>query len=345
MKFQMKKLGGKAATLAASDPNTVGQLGKTLASPGKPDEFADTRTIPVDAIRPDPDQPRQLHLTMEMLLNPESVTVPDQRQRVETIIAMSSTLKDAGQQAAIEVYRDGSMYRLVYGERRYWAARVAGIKTLSAKILPQKPERLRLKQYLENASREDLSSMETMHILQDVLDETRRLDEAATAEAKREGRVAPTKRTNTLTEFKALTGMPNATASEWWAIVSGPADVQKALSTGKLGTRLAAARAAREPDAKVRAELIETLAAAEKVGGTQTAIAASAAKRAVQGGKRKVGRPGRIEFGSTMSEAVAHLVLERLLGRKPPKIDWSDRMACKAAFADAVAALEKAMAG
>src|SRR5207244_803234 len=62
---------------------------------------------------------------------------------------------------AIEVYKDGLKYRIVTGERRYWAALLAGQKSVPVRI-SQKPDEfiLRYTQWVENINRQDLSLWE-----------------------------------------------------------------------------------------------------------------------------------------------------------------------------------------
>lgn len=334
MKLSTPKLSGKAARMA-EDTTTISRLSELAKDDVKPDEFGDMRQIPLDAIRPDPDQPRRLQITMEMLRNPENVRVPETRLHIESILGLAATIQKSGQQTSIEVYREGSMYRVVAGERRYWAARVAGLPDLHAKVLPTKPERLRLKQYLENASREDLTPVETLTALEQVVGEAARVNDPI----------------GNLKAFQTQTGLPKTSAARWWAVLRAPADVRKSFESGVLTTLASAYQAAQEPDTAVRQALVERLAQAEREGRTTQVIAAQRQAKtapAVPGAKQRKagrGRPKVISFGGTTKPAVAKAIIEKVLGKAPRGVDWNDHKAIAKAFKQMLADLEASFAG
>jgi ParB family transcriptional regulator, chromosome partitioning protein len=332
MKLRMggKKLRGKAASLAQRDKTTQ-MVGKLAGDEVKPDEFADIRRIPVSEMRPDPHQPRELQVTLEMLRNPQSVTDAKLKAKVESIIGLAETIIGIGQQTAIEVYTEGSRYNLVSGERRYWAARYAGLETLEAKVLPERPQRLRLKQYIENAQREGLTTKETMIALEDVVAECARVGSPV----------------NTFSDLKKVTGMPNSSASRWWSILSGPQEVRDAIRDGKISGLMSAQAIARTGDASERKVLLEWLVRAEAEGRGTEVIQVASAKKAVVANQSKAqrGRPKKVFFGGTSNLNVACLVLKRVLGKEPSGIDREDVDAISTAFKAALRHLENEMAG
>jgi ParB family chromosome partitioning protein len=112
------------------------------------------RRIPLDAIEPDPDQPR-------IYFDPQELQ------------ALAESLKREGllqEPAVYPVTSDGvrpSRFRLLFGERRWRAARLAGWKEIACKVVPSVSDddlvaRLRLvdQQEKENSARAALSAVE-----------------------------------------------------------------------------------------------------------------------------------------------------------------------------------------
>lgn len=322
-------LTGRAAELARHD-TSVAQVGSVLDREVKTDEFADVRKIAITSMRPDPDQPRELRITFEMLLDPSKVTDPRTKSRVESITGLASTITEIGQQTTVEVYRDGGHYNIVSGERRYWAGRLAKLETLYAKVLPERPKRLRLKQYIENAQRDELDTRETLKALQSILAESVSIGE-------------PIK---SWSDLRKVTGMSNATGSRWWAILSGPEDVREAILAERISSITAAEAIARTVDATERAALIEKLAIAEKEGRATEVLREEAGKKveppdtAEPTRKGQVGRPKKVIFGGTPNLQVARTILKRLMGAEPKGIDWNDPEAISAAFKAAIQLIE-----
>jgi ParB/RepB/Spo0J family partition protein len=164
----------KASKIAAAQQHTS-LIGEQLSAPIRKDDFANVERIPVYAIRPDPQQARRLGITLPALRDPESVTDAGLREKAEHIAGLAQSLIEVGQEMPIVVYRDGSNYRLVSGERRWWAAQLAELETLVAKVLTERPDDLRLKQYVENAVRVDFTPAETLEALRGVVEESERL--------------------------------------------------------------------------------------------------------------------------------------------------------------------------
>lgn len=123
----------------------------------------------LDAIEPDPENPRKLSLSRDEILNGLVATDNQyQKKSVErdALYELSESIKRIGVRNAIEVYKDGLKYRIVTGERRYWAAMLAGQKSVPVRI-SQKPDEfnLRYTQWVENINRQDLSLWEKFNNL------------------------------------------------------------------------------------------------------------------------------------------------------------------------------------
>ena len=119
-------------------------LGRGLDSlfPGMDDPGISVQEIPIGELDPNPDQPRQTF---------------DE----ESIAQLADSIRDQGVlQPLLVVPTDNGRYRIVAGERRYRAARVAGLETLPCivkdiDVITQMEIAL-----IENLQREDLNPVE-----------------------------------------------------------------------------------------------------------------------------------------------------------------------------------------
>ena len=100
------------------------------------------RHIPIGLIRPNPDQPRS-------------------RFDEEAIAALGDSIATAGlvQPLIVRPLRDGR-YELVAGERRWRAARVAGLETVPAVVRDEGEARRLETALIENVAREDLNPLD-----------------------------------------------------------------------------------------------------------------------------------------------------------------------------------------
>lgn len=143
----------------------------------------DLVTIPVDRIAPNPFQPRKA-------FNPDSLK------------ELAESVKARGMLQPILVKKDAAGYTLVAGERRFRAAKLAGLAHVPALILEQIDDGEMLQVALvENLQREDLNPVETATAYQALID-TCHLSQAQVAErvGKSRAAVANTLRLLTLPE-------------------------------------------------------------------------------------------------------------------------------------------------
>lgn len=125
-------------------------LGKGLGAllPGRPPVIAietradDAQTLPVDAIDPNPFQPRRVF----------------QPERLEEL---AQSIRANGIIQPLVVRRAGDRYQLVAGERRWRAAKLAGISQVPAVVRQIADDRLLEVTLVENIQREDLNPIET----------------------------------------------------------------------------------------------------------------------------------------------------------------------------------------
>lgn len=121
---------------------------KATAPPDQPGPGRETESgvlqIPIDTVDPNPIQPR-------------SVFRPDGLQE------LAQSIQTSGIVQPLIVRRHGSRYQLVAGERRWRAARIAGLSTVPAVIREIPDEHLLEITLVENLQREDLNPIEVAH--------------------------------------------------------------------------------------------------------------------------------------------------------------------------------------
>jgi len=94
--------------------------------------------IPIEQIHPNPQQPRRF-------MDPQSLA------------ELTESVRTRGVLQPIIVKRDGDGFMIMAGERRYQAARRAGVQTLPAIVRDDDPNEIAL---IENLQREDLTPLE-----------------------------------------------------------------------------------------------------------------------------------------------------------------------------------------
>lgn len=123
----------------------------------------------IDVLETDPLNPRRLSLNRDEILNGIPNDDADYEKKFserEALLELAESIKRIGIKNAIEVYKDGSLYRIITGERRYWAAIICGHKSVPVRV-SQKPDEfnLRYTQWVENIHRQDLSLWEKFNNL------------------------------------------------------------------------------------------------------------------------------------------------------------------------------------
>src|SRR3990167_5797243 len=137
------------------------------------------KIIPISAIEFDPENPRDLVITRDDLPHGPVETDPlyeKKLQEFESLKQTAESIKKYGVRNAVEIYKFGTGYRLIHGERRCLSSILAGKKDIPAKVLDEKPNDLdvRLLQFIENVQREDLNLYETLNNIRQILNEYKR---------------------------------------------------------------------------------------------------------------------------------------------------------------------------
>jgi ParB family transcriptional regulator, chromosome partitioning protein len=128
----------------------------TTESPGSPSAAATVREISLADIVPNPRQPR-------------SVVLP------ETLSELADSIREHGVIQPIIVTRTppagGGSYQIIAGERRWRAARLAGLSTVPVIVKEATPEQLLELALVENIQREDLNPLEEAEAFRALIDD------------------------------------------------------------------------------------------------------------------------------------------------------------------------------
>jgi len=106
--------------------------------------------IPLEKIRPNPNQPRR---------------------RFEGLEELAQSLRDEGQLTPVLLRPDGDGYKLVSGERRWRAAKLAGLKTLRAEVRELTDEDAYRLSLIENVVRASLTPIEEAEAFRKLTDD------------------------------------------------------------------------------------------------------------------------------------------------------------------------------
>jgi ParB family transcriptional regulator, chromosome partitioning protein len=107
--------------------------------------------VPIERVIPDPSQPRRVF-------------------HDDSLQELAADIKKRGIRTPLTVYRDGELFRLIAGERRYRAAKLVGLADVPVRVV--EPENVLEEQLIENLQREDLNPVdeaEAIHRLKETL--------------------------------------------------------------------------------------------------------------------------------------------------------------------------------
>lgn len=131
-------------------------LGRGLEAliPKEPDEISESVLlhVPVDQIEPNPDQPRS-------------------RFDDTTLDELSASIKEVGILQPIVVTQTDTGYTLVAGERRWRAAKRAGLDTIPAVARGVSGDSTLVESLVENLQRQDLTPLEEAHAYRQLLED------------------------------------------------------------------------------------------------------------------------------------------------------------------------------
>jgi ParB family chromosome partitioning protein len=181
--------------------------------------------LPLDKIELDPENNRELTLTLQDAINGIGTSDPDyekKKQDWKSLESLAKTIQDDQLINPIFVYRYGNKCRLIAGERRTLASAIAGKKEIIARIASQRPVGTKLKvlQWIENNERVDLTLPERIASLEAILSEYYK-------EKNGEERI-------TAKLLGDLTGISNTQARRYILILEAKPEIKQAIIEGKL---------------------------------------------------------------------------------------------------------------
>ena len=300
----------------------IDRAAHALDAPISPDS-GEMRLLPIDEVRVDPNNPRRLGITWKLMQEPlDQIASPQLRDEVEAILGLAQTFRRVGQRSPIEVVRDGPVKRIVFGERRYWAARVVGLSAIKAIVLRSGPENVPLVQLIENIQHRQMPLYETVLNLRMIIERETELG-------------API---NDATDLMERTGLTRATAYRYWRYINLPDDVEQLLSSGTLSSHDEIAAVLRHPTPAARKLAVERFL----TGGS---LAESVTELPTRKALRQRGRPRTtISFGSTKSVRVArHLFSTLDPDGDYDDLDWEDIASLSDAWKALLKKLEEQM--
>lgn len=306
VKPSLSKPSLRREALRTAATRSVGPLERNLEME-PPQGTGDYLRKPTDEFRPDTTNPRWAEIrrpTWEELTGPlENVKDPELRKEVEMIHGLKNSMDQVGQRQPIEAWRNGGWLEITDGERRYWAGKLLGWTHLDVKVLPERPARSKLVQFIVNFQRRDLNTRQSLTNLQNIL-----------IEAKETGNEVTTG-----PDFVKLVGFTETTGFRWWGILQGPQDVREAILSGRVQSVRDAYEISKEGDSTKRAAMIQDPATRRSPPPSQTSPSTS--KPASSRGRRAQ----QIRFGNTSSTDTARYLFERLdpEGAFTPT-DWSN---------------------
>jgi ParB family chromosome partitioning protein len=290
--------------------------------------------VDLERIEPDPNNPRRLELTQD-----EVASVSDSQEagvlrgdenlepRTRVLIELrelADSIRANGVLQPIKIYRHGSGFRIAYGERRYWGARIAGLRAIPALILAQRPARLRALQLVENVQRVDLDLAARVRNIAGVLEELSGDGEAS----------AP--------RLATTIGFSERVARRYVQVVKGPQEVLDAIDGGTV-TDLKTAAALVGMDEDARAFVLGRMVTGKSFD--QACGEWEARQRRSEVAMPAVGRPRtKVTLGSTKNVALVRTLMERICGVDAlPDIKWEDYGAVAKAWQTLLMEIERSL--
>ena len=286
----------------------------------------------LDMLEPDPLNPRKLYITRDEILyglQQEDADYQVKLKELDALKELAESIKRIGIKNAIEVYKDGAKYRIVTGERRYWAALLASQKTVPVKISLKPDEfNLRYTQWVENINRQDLSLWEKFNNLLLIADAYKKTQETEFTEQ----------------ALQSLLGISTIQAYRYFSLLKADDKIIQLLKLGKLNNLKLVQELVSMKDKGARHQIISWILS------SKDEVTSLAHYREVAGKKPVKSKSGQsISLGKINdSETIKHL-FEIVLSHSKfanyrqhfNKIDWTSAKAISKAFKDFIKMIEK----
>lgn len=182
--------------------------------------------VPVSNIELDPENPRDLLISKYDVMHgiAETDSSSDlKKKEIDSLSSLAHSISIKGLINPIWIYKFGSNYRLLVGERRMLATILAGIEQIPAKIMEEKPVEydLRLLQWIENIEREDLTLWEKIVNLKQIISAKKARNPEMNINA---------------TVIKKILGCSLPHAMNYLAVLSAPEKILKEVENGKINS-------------------------------------------------------------------------------------------------------------
>lgn len=290
-------------------------------------------SVDVHLLDPDPKNPRNYPWIDHE--NPSATVLdsaaPEYEERVkifEDLQGMASTMRAAGVRVALEVFRkEGGRFQINAGHRRYWAARMAGLQRVPARIVAENAPRNRLSQWIENMQRTDLTLPERLKSFDLTLTEL--MDQEGV----------------TLETVQSHMGLGERQFRRYRALLNAPDDIRAAIDLGTISSVIDAAQLAAISDGAARqAALAEYLQGGKNVSAAVSSVKRKQAEQASGGQSATPKKPGRkataVRTDPIKNPAVIRHIFEKL-EHAPAKVNWDDLDSVSQAWKALLAELEK----
>ena len=149
------KKNGKSAVLMPVIPDTVGPQARNTEAAEPQTTVADTVTVEQPTAHPETDVRL---LDLNKIVN--STYNPRKNFREDTLLELAESIKQSGVLQPICVRPKDEGFEIVYGERRYWAAAMAGLQFIPALIRELSDAEAEDAAITENLQREDVRPRE-----------------------------------------------------------------------------------------------------------------------------------------------------------------------------------------
>lgn len=136
--------------------------------------FTNTEIL-IERIQLDPENPRKHKITLQDIqqgISPKDVDAKEKQIEYDGLLQLSASIQKEGLFHPIIVIEEANNFKLVAGERRYFATVLAKKKLIDARVFKKKPKSLDLKviQWSENQSRKDLSLHKKLMNVQSIVE-------------------------------------------------------------------------------------------------------------------------------------------------------------------------------
>lgn len=291
----------------------------------------------LDAIEPDPENPRKLSINRDEILsglNSADTNYQTKLKERDALNELSESIKRIGVRNAIEVYKDGAKYRIITGERRYWASLLAGQKSVPVRISPKPDEfNLRYTQWVENINRQDLSLSEKFNNLVLIAEAHQKSNKGEFNEQ----------------SLQSLLGISNIQAYRYFCLLKAEEKIIQLVQLGKLNNLKIVQELVSMNDKGGRNQIISWIMSSKEE------VTSLASYRAAAGKKPTVAKPSQtqsISLGKLSNTNTAKQLFDIVLSderlnkyRQAFKgIDWASSKAITKAFKDLFKTIEKELA-